>query len=55
MGKAFRAEAVVDLPRVSNNEGQGSFRLAQGVKYFQVIDPFAALLSVCRLAIRKVR
>ena len=43
MGKAFRDEAVVDLPRVSNNVGHGSLRLAHRVKSFQKIDPLWVL------------
>ena len=35
--EAFRGEAVVTLPRVSNNAGHGSLRLARMVKYFQVV------------------
>ena len=33
--KAFRGDAVVRLPQTSNNEGQGSLRLARRVKTFQ--------------------
>jgi len=40
MGKALRDEAVVRLPRVSNNTAHGGLRLARRVKSFQVVDPF---------------
>jgi len=49
MAKAFRDEAVVNLPRVSNNAGHGSLRLARRVKCFQVVDPFVALQFAYRL------
>jgi len=35
MGKTLRGEAVVHLPRVSNNADHGLLRLARRVKYFQ--------------------
>ncbi|CAB5116810.1 hypothetical protein D3OALGA1CA_5169 [Olavius algarvensis associated proteobacterium Delta 3] len=40
MGKALRDEAVVRLPRISNNAGQGGLRLARRVKSFQAVRPF---------------
>jgi len=43
MAKAFRGEAVVNLPQASNNAGHGSLRLAQRVKYLQVVHPLFAL------------
>jgi hypothetical protein len=43
MVKAFRGEAVVNLPRASNNVGHGSLRLARRVEYFQVVYPLFAL------------
>ncbi|CAB5097806.1 hypothetical protein D3OALGA1CA_1218, partial [Olavius algarvensis associated proteobacterium Delta 3] len=35
MAKALRGEAVVNLPRTSNNAGHESLRLARRVKSFQ--------------------
>ena len=43
MVKAFRGEAVVNLPQASNNAGHRSLRLARRVKYFQVVHPLFAL------------
>ena len=43
MGKAFRGEAVVNLPQASNNAGHGNLRLARRVKCFQVVHPLFAL------------
>jgi len=40
MAKALRGEAVVRLPRISNNAGHGGLRLARRVKSFQVVDQF---------------
>jgi len=40
MGKALRDEAVVRLPRISNNAGHGGLRLARRVKSFQAVRPF---------------
>ena len=40
MGKALRDEAVVQLPRISNNAGHGGLHLARWVKSFQVVDQF---------------
>ncbi|CAB5105897.1 hypothetical protein D3OALGA1CA_1725 [Olavius algarvensis associated proteobacterium Delta 3] len=40
MGKALRDEAVVRLPRISNNAGHGGLRLARRVKSFQAVHPF---------------
>ena len=37
MAKALRGEAVVLLPRTSNNAGHGSLRLARRVKCFQFL------------------
>jgi len=37
MAKAFRGEAVVHLPRASNNAGHGRLRLARRVKFFQFV------------------
>ncbi|CAB5141553.1 hypothetical protein D3OALGA1CA_4237 [Olavius algarvensis associated proteobacterium Delta 3] len=37
MTKALGGEAVVHLPRASNNAGHGSLRLAQRGKSFQVV------------------
>jgi len=37
MAKALRGEAVVHLPRTSNNAGHESLRLAQRVKSFQAV------------------
>ena len=41
MAKAFRDEAVVDLPRVSNNKGHESLRWPEWGKSFQVFNLFA--------------
>ena len=52
MGKAFRDEAVVNLPQVSNNppEGDhGSLRLACKVKSFQDLVPVGD--TICTLSI----
>ena len=35
MAKAFRGEAVVNLPQASNNAGHGSLRLARRVHIFR--------------------
>ena len=40
MGKALRDEAVVRLPRISNNTGHGGLRLARRVKSFQAVQQF---------------
>jgi len=37
MAKALRGDAVVQLPRASNNAGHGSLRLARRVKSFQAV------------------
>ena len=39
MAKALRGEAVVPLPRVSNNTGHGRLPLAWKVISFQTLDP----------------
>jgi len=47
MSKALRGEAVVHLPRASNNAAHGHLRLARRVRFFQLIYPLRLLLSVC--------
>ena len=46
MSKAFRDEAVVNLPQVSNNAGHGSLRMARRVKSFQDLVPQLGLYPV---------
>jgi len=36
----YESEAVVRLPRISNNAGHGGLRLARRVKSFQVVHQF---------------
>jgi len=48
MGKALRDEAVVRLPRISNNACHGGLRLAQGVKSFHHFHQFFASQSTTR-------
>ena len=38
MAKALRGEAVVLLPRASNNTGHESLRLARRVKWFNLLS-----------------
>ncbi|CAB5089285.1 hypothetical protein D3OALGA1CA_790 [Olavius algarvensis associated proteobacterium Delta 3] len=45
MSKALRGDAVVQLPRASNNAGHGSFRLARRGKSFQGVLKFSVVTN----------
>ena len=55
MAKTFRGEAVVHLPRTSNNAGHGMLRLACRVKLFQTFQPLLMLHILRWLRTRSFR